>query len=242
MLVVEQFVLLPHPPPGLHPLGKYSAHVSSSLCPTSARHPGPRPPPPPSSSSPLAVTSRNPARAGSSAPAGPAPRDPAAVHAPSPRSPARLARAPPGCDQRRCREVDARCTRQTRSSTHPTSRPRAASPRPHPRVRGPDRPLHPRPSRLALSGAGAGGSRPRSAGPLRPAPLALQARLQGGGRGSRDAANRRSRGAPDYFAPSLPPGRSPLRAPPPAGKPAANAAVTRLPARAHPAPPCPVWP
>lgn len=46
MLVVEQFVLFPPPPPPparLHPLGKYSAHVSSSLCPRSARRPGPRP-------------------------------------------------------------------------------------------------------------------------------------------------------------------------------------------------------
>lgn len=94
-LLWNSLSLTPHPAPGLHPLGKYSAHVSSSLGPTSSRHPGPRPPPPPSSSSSsippppppplclllllprLAVTSHNPAGAAS-----PAPRDPAAVHAP----------------------------------------------------------------------------------------------------------------------------------------------------------------
>lgn len=78
VVVVEQFVLFTNPPsPGLHPLGKYSAHVSSSLCPTSARHPGPRPPPPPSSSR-LAVTSHNPARAGGGQQL--APRPPPALH------------------------------------------------------------------------------------------------------------------------------------------------------------------
>lgn len=69
-----------YPPPaplGLHPFGKYSAHVSSSLCPTSARHPGPKLPPPPSSSR-LTVTSHNPARA--SGGQRPAPRPPPALH------------------------------------------------------------------------------------------------------------------------------------------------------------------
>lgn len=67
------FLLAPLPPGlGLHPLGKYSAHVSSSLCPTSVRHPGPRPPPPPSSYQ-LTVTSHNPARAGGGQQAAPRP-------------------------------------------------------------------------------------------------------------------------------------------------------------------------
>lgn len=77
VVVVEQFVLFTRPPLAPHPLGKYSAHVSSSLCPTSARHRGPRPPPPPPSS-PLTVTSHNPERRGGGE--CPAPRSPPALH------------------------------------------------------------------------------------------------------------------------------------------------------------------
>lgn len=104
MVVVEHFVLLSPLPPRLHPLGKYSAHVSS-LCPTSARHPGPRPrrlPPPPGSLLPR-ITPRAGRRraAASTTPPPPTlhPRPPTAGHShhttiPSPASKSSLSCVP----------------------------------------------------------------------------------------------------------------------------------------------------